>query len=141
MEDATLKKFDKFRMEVRADFELTWGLQADMSKQLDGIGHGFGDMKKTVDEMNETLVGLSVTVEKLHTNVHKLQQNVESLEVHNQGLSETSRKIQGHLKHSADRFDKILEAVSDEFAPRTELLNLEARMETRLAEIERRLSA
>ena len=105
-----MREIDKIRREIKADFALTHGLQADMTRRL----------------------------EKTEQELAVVQAAVAQLQKGALETKEISRQIEGQLRLSGERFDKVLRVVTEEFAPMTELVGLEARLEQRLAEIERR---
>ena len=115
-----MREIEKLRREIKADFALPYGLQADMTRGLENT--------------EQQLRKVQATVSQLHTDVALLQQGAHE-------TKEVSRKLEGQLRLSGERFDKVLRVVTEEFAPMTELVGLEARLEQRLADIERRLSA
>ena len=136
-----MKEIEKLRREIRADFALTLGLQGDMTKRLERAEADIGAMQGSLGQMQGTVARLQSDVEQLQGHVGQLQGHVGQLHMGQRASIEVSRKIEGQLRKTGERFDKVLRVVTEEFAPLSELVGLEARFEARFAEIERRLSA
>jgi hypothetical protein len=146
---------EDLKKQLKADFALTWGLQADTNRRLEAVEQTCASLSQTVEGQNElsnhqaeTLQRQAELTQRLFEGARRqtelLGQQAVGLKQLKSQLSlvtENGRRIEGHLRHKAERFDVFLNAVINESASVTDLTNLEARIESRFIEIERRLSA
>jgi uncharacterized protein YoxC len=143
-----MKELEKLRREIKADFELMYGYHGDLARRMEKVEQDVGELKTTVTQMQTTVTQMQTTVTHLNkvvTHLHKvvtgMEGNVHNLYTDVQASAEICRKMDGQMRKTGERFDKILRLVTEEFVPMTEFVGLEARMEARFADLERRLSA
>lgn len=134
----------RFRNEVKADFELTWGRISDQGKRLDGridrledsfqsLETGFGGMESAMTTVSHSLSQVQTDLSHLqtatagaHAALIVVRQDVREL---GSSLRDTYRLYQGRLRQMEERFDTFLGLVDEEKASRSDLEALEARVQ------------
>jgi methyl-accepting chemotaxis protein len=148
--------------EMRANFELTWGLQRDMTTRLEAVERKSGRNSDGVRGLSSQVEQLAAQMEIFARQTEQLARQTEqaarqmeqvarqtaklATEFQEQSellgtVTEASRRTEGHFRQQGEHFQRFLQVVTDEFAPMNELQALEARIELRLTELEKRLPA
>lgn len=115
------RELSKLRMEMRAEFELTWGAWSDVNSRVDDMSSGMTDMASGMTDMSSGMTDMSSSMAEMSRAMAHMSSRMAEI---SSKIDQTSRLAKeavasgeigvARLRQMERRFSSVLEAVEKE---------------------------